>query len=474
MKSILILLTFLSAFSVSADFRKAQKAFLKKSKSNHYIFNELFKSKYYFSALPFAAEHIIESEKITPEFEEQLEVLLLKTGTNSLAGLPNKELLKHNSPTLQLVYSLKMFRKKKYKNAKIVAERISLKNKFAPEALYIAGSSRELMNDLSRAKDRFNKCIKISKDFMGNSKKEKLKRYYSVINESCVIHNARILYKQKQYKKSVEMYNSIPKASYRWPYTLIEKAWANYYLEDFNRSLGLVVTYKSPLLSSYFFPEAEVLNALSYYRLCLYKDTLSTIDQYYKVYKTRSNELKKVILPNKDSHTYFIKLAFSSLKETEKLNPYIRNLVTQIRKKIKFSVDLVSYKKAKNELKYLKKRKQTPFTKKLIKRVEHSIHWRTQQLNHYVKKQMFTFINDIHKYSYEMFNIKLEVMSKQRDLIYRNKELISNRSRGDLDNVNRRIDQHFWNFDGAFWADELGDYSYGLQSNCKTVKVSKR
>ena len=184
------------------------------------------------------------------------------------------------------------YRKKKYKNAKIVAERISLKNKFAPEALYIAGSSRELMNDLSRAKDRFNKCIKISKDFMGNSKKEKLKRYYSVINESCVIHNARILYKQKQYKKSVEMYNSIPKASYRWPYTLIEKAWANYYLEDFNRSLGLVVTYKSPLLSSYFFPEAEVLNALSYYRLCLYKDTLSTIDQYYKVYKTRSLKTK--------------------------------------------------------------------------------------------------------------------------------------------------------------------------------------
>jgi tetratricopeptide (TPR) repeat protein len=474
MKVLLIIITFLGSMSISADFRKAQSAYSKKNESNFYIFNELFKSKYYFSAVPFAAEHIIEADKLTKEFEEQLEVLLLKTGTNSLAGLSNKDLLKHKSPTLELVYALKMFRKKKYKNSMTVAERISLKNKFAPEALYVAGTSRELLNDLSRAKDRFNKCIKVSKQFMSNSKKEKLKRYYSVINESCTIHIARIYYKQKQFKKSIESYNSIPKASYRWPYTLIEKAWANYYLEDFNRSLGLVVTYKSPLLKSYFFPEAEVLNALSYYRLCLYNDTLSTIDQYYKVYKTRSNELKKIILPNKDSHTYFIKLAFASIKETEKLNPYIRNLVTQIRKKIKFSVDLVSYKKAKHELKYLKKRKQTKFVKMLTKRVEHSIKWRTQQLNHYVKKQMFTFINDIHKYSYEMFNIKLEVMSKQRDLIYRNKELVSNRSRGSFKNVNRRIEQHFWHFEGAFWADELGDYSYGLESNCKTVKVTKR
>ena len=474
MKNMFILFTFILSCSISADFRKAQKEFLSAKKSNLIIFNELFKSKYYISSLPFAAEQIIKSKKISKEFEEQLEVLMLKTGTNSLAGLSNKVLLNSNSPTLQLVYALKMFRKKKYKNARIVAERISLKNKFAPEALYIAGSSRELMNDLSRATDRFNKCIKISKDFMGNSSKEKLKRYYSVINESCTIHNARILYKQKLYAKSIEMYNSIPKSSYRWPYTLIEKAWANYYLEDFNRSLGLVVTYKSPLLSSYFFPEAEVLNALSYYRMCLYSDTMATIDQYYKVYKTRSDSLKKIILPNKDSHNYFIKLAFSSLKESDKLNPYIRNLITQVRKKIKFSVDLVSYKKAKNEIKYLKKRKQTKFTKFLTKRVEHSIHWRTQQLNHYVKKQMFIFINDIHKYSYEMFNIKLEVMSKQRDLIYSNKELLSKRNRGSVENVNRKIDQHFWNFEGAFWADELGDYSYGLKSNCKSVKVSKR
>lgn len=472
---VIITIIILFTFSANAHFGLAEKEFFSSSKNkNLKIFNELFKSKYYFSSLPFAAEHIIEAEKLDKDFEEKLEILVLKSGTNSLAGLSNKDLIKHNSPTLQLIYALKMFRMKKYKNALTVAERIPLNNRFSPEALYVAGTAREVLGDIARSKDRFDKCIKVSDSFKRKADKEKLKRYYTVLSESCTMHIARLYYKQKQYAKAIASYNEIPKTSYRWPYTLIEKAWANYYLEDFNRSLGLVVTYRSPLLSSYFFPESEILNSLNYYRLCLYDDSLATIDQYYKVYKSRSDELKNIVLPNKNSHTYFINLVFSSLKETEALNPYIRNLVTQIRKKVKFSVDLVSFKKAKNELKYLNKRKQNRFTKYLITQVKNSINWRTQHLNHYVKKEMFTFINDIHKYSYEMFNIKLEIMSKKRNLLYSNKELISNRSRGSLDNVKKTIDDDFWNFDGAFWADELGDYSYGLKSNCSTVKINKK
>lgn len=474
MKLLTIIMIFFT-FSANAHFGLAEKAFFSKKKGkNLIVFNELFKSKYYFSSLPFAAEHIIESETLDKDFEQKLEILILKSGTNSLAGLSNKDLIKHNSPTLQLIYALKMFRQKRFKNSFTVAERVPLNNRFSPEALYVAGTAREVLGDLSRSKDRFDKCIKVANDFKNKADKEKLKRYYTVLSESCTMHIARLYYKQKQYAKAIQTYNQIPKTSYRWPYTLIEKAWASYYLEDFNRSLGLVVTYRSPLLSSYFFPESEILNSLNYYRLCLYDDSLATIDQYYKIYKTRSDELKSIVLPNKNSHTYFINLVFSSLKDTENLNPYIRNLVTQIRKKVKFSVDLVSFKKAKNELKYLNKRKSNKFTKYLIQQVQHSINWRTQHLNHYVKKEMFSFINDIHKYSYEMFNIKLEIMSKKRSLLYSNKELVSSRSRGSLDNVKRTINDDFWNFDGAFWADELGDYSYGLKSNCSTVKAKKK
>jgi hypothetical protein len=73
-----------------------------------------------------------------------------------------------------------------------------------------------------------------------------------------------------------------------------------------------------------------------------------------------------------------------------------------------------------------------------------------------------------------MFNVKLEVISKKKDLVYSNKKLISNRARGSYENVQRDSKEFFFSFNGAFWADELGDYSFGLKSNCKKVSVDEK
>ena len=216
-------------------------------------------------------------------------------------------------------------------------------------------------------------------------------------------------------------------------------------------------------------PENEVLNALSYYRLCLWNDSLKVIEQYYKVYKSKSDELKKILIKHKKSHIFFLKLLFTEVSKTEKVNPFIRNLVTQVKKKVKFSVDVVNYKKAQNELKYLRKMKKGLFRKFLIKDLKTEISWRAKHLNYLLKVSMFDFLNDIHRFSYEMFNIKLEIYARQRNLVYENKRLVSYRSRGSDKNIDRNDSQQFYNFRGEFWADELGEYSFGLKSNCSVI-----
>ena len=66
-----------------------------------------------------------------------------------------------------------------------------------------------------------------------------------------------------------------------------------------------------------------------------------------------------------------------------------------------------------------------------------------------------------------MFNLKLELLSKKREEIYNTKpDQIQERNRGTDKNVNRKSNQYFFDFNGSFWADELGDYSFGLKSHC--------
>jgi hypothetical protein len=65
-----------------------------------------------------------------------------------------------------------------------------------------------------------------------------------------------------------------------------------------------------------------------------------------------------------------------------------------------------------------------------------------------------------------MFNLKLELLSKKRDDLYNIGKKLEIRERGNQSNVNQNSSQYFFDFNGSFWADELGDYSFGLSSQC--------
>jgi hypothetical protein len=69
-----------------------------------------------------------------------------------------------------------------------------------------------------------------------------------------------------------------------------------------------------------------------------------------------------------------------------------------------------------------------------------------------------------------MFNLQLELLAKKRDEIYQGGNKLSDRSRGSDKNIKRKIDQYYFDFNGSFWADELGDYSFGLDNKCNTKK----
>ena len=96
------------------------------------------------------------------------------------------------------------------------------------------------------------------------------------------------------------------------------------------------------------------------------------------------------------------------------------------------------------------------------------LQWHTASLNHYVKTQMFDFLNEMHRFSYEMSNIELKIISDKRAHLSKlsKKSRTKSPDEDPLDNVNRTSTQYFYDFDGEFWADELGDYSFGLGSHC--------
>ncbi len=476
-KIILTLLTLaLSIYSVEslATAKEAYEIYKKDhSKSrNKRIAQELIDGQFYFSAIPYVNLYLDETSQMDVEVERDIETLILKTGTMAVLNLDDQKLEKFNIPSVHLILGTRYFNKEAYKKSFDTLVKIPESHQFAVEANLIKGTIKDLERKTIEASFLYNSCKEKATKLLKESKNEKMERYYSLLKETCTIRLARVKIEEKKYEEAQEIYKGIDKRSYKWPYILMDKAWAAYYLQDYNRSLGLTVTYKSPLLESYFFPEAEVLTALSYYNLCQYDDALAVVDHFYDNYKPKAEALKNLLGQNKESDTYFIDLYYADNETRDSLNPFIKNMITQTRKQVKFNLDIMSLKAAKDELQLIRKLKnKNDFTQLMEDNLDNTLEFISKKINTYIKREIFTFINEIHKHSYSMFNLQIELLSKKREEIYNaNVEAKTERARGSIDNVNRKIDQYFFDFNGSFWADELGDYSFGLESKCKIAE----
>ena len=314
---------------------------------------KLEEKKYYYSALN---EFFMEtySKEIKIETVERLEKLLFFTGIELLEDYEHSLLEKYPTSSTRFILARRHYQKKDYKKALEYFAKVHADHRYYPEALLLSAQVHGDLKDFKNEETNYTSCQKAAEKEEGKAENVKIKRYYRMIYEICLTNKARRLYKEGKYKESLEAYGQIPKQSYKWPYIILEQAWAHYQLGDFNRALGLLVTYKSPLLDTYFFPEAEYLTALAYFRLCLYEDSLIVINQYYQFYRPRFNQLEGVLRKNINSQNYFYNLMFKSEEET-KSEDFVQHIVTRLKKQTRFSLDFNSIFKIDQEIKRIMK-----------------------------------------------------------------------------------------------------------------------
>lgn len=458
MKTLLILA--LSVFSLSASAKKFADMSLSE---------KLEYKKYYYSALNEFFKETYNKPIVTDDIT-RLENLLYFTGIELLEDYDATLLEKYPTSSTHFILGRKAMHEKKIKVALDYFNRIHTDHRYFPEAKLLEANIYAAAGNLKGEFAAVDKCLNAAEKNESSASGEKIKRYYRMVYEICLVNKARHFYKVGDFKGALEAYEKIPKQSYKWPYIILEKAWVYYQMGDFNRALGLLVTYKSPLLDTYFFPEAEYLAALSYFRLCLYQDSMTIINQYYQFYRPRFSALESVLRQNKNSQNYFYNLMFKPGEELKKHEEFVRHIITRLKKQTRFSLDFNSVFKINQEIKRISANEKDAIRVKMIEHLEEVKENMITKINYNAKTDIFQFLSSVPFYSSELFKLNLEVISRKKDLIYGNRKLIADRSRGDYSNVKRTKFEQFWTFQGAFWADELGDYSLGLKSNCQTVR----
>lgn len=428
------------------------------------------KKQYYYSALN---EFFVETynRPITKGDVSRLEELLYYTGIEILEDYDGSLLKKYPSSSTRFILGRKAFKEKKYPQALTLFNLIHTDHRFYPESRLLAAQIYALHNRDKKQEEATTQCQKSAEKLEESSPSTKIKRYFRMVNEICQVNKARYHFRKGELQESINAYDKIPKNSYKWPYILLEKAWVFFQMEDYNRALGLLITYKSPLLDTYFFPEAEYLTALAYFRLCLYEDSMIVINQYYQSYRPRFQALDQVLKQNRNSQNYFYDLMFKPGDDLKKHEEFVRHIITRLKKQIRFNLDFNTIYKINKEMRAIHAREPKAVQAKLLPHLHEVKSNMTAKINYNAKTDIFEFLETVPFFSSELFKLNLEIIARKKDLVYGNKKLISDRSRGDYSNVKRSRFEYFWKFQGAFWADELGDYSLGLKSNCQAVRI---
>lgn len=293
----------------------------------------------------------------------------------------------------------------------------------------------------------------------------------------CQAGIARVYYQANQFLEAELAYDKIPKQNFVWTDILFEQAWNAFAKKEYNRTLGKLVSYKSPDLGFVFNSEVDVLRAQTYLALCLYQDANRVVNQFNRRYSGLADEIRNQIEANDKDLNALYRLGKTALGNPlhSKVrmfrvlnrfvrNPYFQNLVAS---ESVIASEMAAVDQFQRFHKDIGRTRQGGFPGFL----REVLNWKKRSVGllggAFVKNSLIDhqsiLISDFDRISF----IKLEMLNRAKNQLKRLDQDLGLRGRGNI-LPERKDYQYFWEFNGEFWNDEIGDYVFGLASKCET------
>jgi len=335
------------------------------------------------------------------------------------------------------------------------------------KARHLAGVIQVIKNDARPAADLFKDILRYEERFGSPS-------YYPRYRELAYLALARVFYSTGQYETAVRYYDQITEGSDVWLDSLFELGWAYFQLNRMDRVMGHLHTLNSPYFEDRYYPEARVLAALIYFRTCRFEETAQTVKQFLDEYRPLKKELD-VQLGKAQSPTEFYSYLARLSKGGAKLSVPLRRIFAAALgdKKLNRLFQLVA--ETGRELEGLEKLKRNTNAQRAAQTyIEDLLRMRgvlTAEAGDLARKRLTGVNEELTEIIRQGLRIKYETSKASRGNITPSvrKEM---QETAEAASAPREVDEEHveWPFDGTYWKDELGGYSYTIESKCKLKK----
>ncbi len=324
------------------------------------------------------------------------------------------------------------------------------------------------LGDQKAALESFKEVVRITNPKRARHPDQKLR-------ELSFLQLARIHYQNKQNRYAIFYYSKMPWGGQSWLEGLWESSYAHYRIGDYEKSLGNLITLHSPYFRDDFFPESYILKAIIYFENCRYPEARAILEDFNAMYEPVHGELSRLTAGNAAVTSYFemiedaekskdvgthaalmrkvMKIALSD-QNVRALNESILEIEKEMDHGIGDRRDAFRYSALTKDLQEALKAERQKLVEEAGARARQKLEYERDGLRELLQQAL---------------RIKIEVSRKEREVLQ------GSLSAGGRIDVIRDYkysvavsDEHlYWPYEGEFWRDELGTYSYTLTKGCK-------
>jgi hypothetical protein len=296
---------------------------------------------------------------------------------------------------------------------------------------------------------------------------------------------ARVHYGARQNRYALYYYGKIERGKPQWLEALFESAWANYRIGQYEQALGNLITLSSPFFRDEYFPEALILKAVIYYENCRYAESTAIVREFERRYKPVYDALDDLTRKNMEAADYYAVLA-----DIQKKNRAARKagqspdlILERVLKLALSDKDLKNTNESiielENELDSEKSHpslNNTDLARHLQELLKKQRTVLIQKAGLMAKAKLEQEREELRTLLGNGERIKFETTTKEKEFL--EEQLQAGGRRAIIKKYRYSVavndDQLYWPFQGEFWRDELGTYSYTLTKGCIERKTANQ
>lgn len=348
---------------------------------------------------------------------------------------------------------------------------------FYPKAKYLEGLAYFRENKPESALESMKEVVRVTRTPPGPITAEV--RALQALRELAFMQLGRTHYGARQNRYAIFYFNKVERGNTQWLEALFEGSWANYRIGQYEQSLGNLITLASPFFREEYFPEALILKAVIYYENCRYRESLSIIEDFERIYGPVQDELSKLVDKNMDSAAYFQVLADVQKKNKEGVE---LSATDQLLERIlKLALTDKDLKKTSDSITEMEAEidgfgaksdafKFSNLSKSLIEGLKKERETLIGTAGVMAKGKLDFELQALKTLRANGLRIKFETNAKEKDFL---ESSLGPEGKSKTEIVKKvpystavSDDHLYWPYVGEYWRDELGTYQYTLTKSC--------